>query len=63
FEWCLFFFALLVTSFSNSDIIPKFIRVNYILPYALIALPCLIIWLKIIYEMLTRDFNKERLAT
>jgi glycosyl transferase family 87 len=57
FEWFLFFFALIVTSFSNSDIIPKYIRVNYILPYALIALPCLVIWLKIIYEMLTRDFN------
>ncbi|HVW12790.1 MAG TPA: glycosyltransferase family 87 protein [Mucilaginibacter sp.] len=63
FEWCLFFFALIVTSFSNSDIIPQFIRVNYILPYALIALPCLIIWLKIIYEMLTRRFNKGQLAT
>lgn len=62
FEWSLFFFALVVTSFSNSDIIPKYIRVHYILPYALIALPCFIIWLKIIYEMLTRDFDREQLA-
>lgn len=57
FNWVLFVFALLISSFSNSDVIPRYIRVNYILPYALIALPCLLIWLKIIYEMLTRKFE------
>jgi hypothetical protein len=59
FEWFLLVFALLITSFSNSDVIPRYIRVNYIMPYALIALPCLMIWLKIIYEMLTRKFGQE----
>jgi len=59
FNWCLFIFALLISSFSNSDVIPRYIRVNYILPYALIALPCLLVWLKIIYEMLTRKFDLE----
>jgi hypothetical protein len=58
-DWFLLVFALLITSFSNSDVIPRYVRVNYIIPYALIALPCFIIWLKIIYEMLTRDFKKE----
>jgi len=60
FNWVLFIFALLISSFSNSDVIPRYVRVNYILPYALIALPCLLIWLKIIYEMLTRKFEDER---
>jgi hypothetical protein len=59
FEWFLLIFALAVTSFSGSDIIPRYIRINYILPYALIALPCLLIWLKIIYEMLTRKFKEN----
>jgi hypothetical protein len=59
FEWLLLIFALTVTSFSGSDIIPRYIRINYILPYALIALPCLLIWLKIIYEMLTRKFKEN----
>lgn len=63
FEWFLLVFALLITSFSNSDVIPRYIRVNYIMPYALIALPCLMIWLKIIYEILTRDFGKELTIT
>lgn len=57
FNWFLFIFALLISSFSNSDVIPRYIRVNFILPYALIALPCLLVWLKIIYEMLTRKFE------
>ncbi|MDB5110980.1 MAG: hypothetical protein JWR67_2094 [Mucilaginibacter sp.] len=59
FDWFLLVFALILTSFSNSDLMPFYIRVHYILPYALIALPCLIIWLKIIYEMLTRNFEAE----
>lgn len=63
FEWFLLFFALIITSFSNSDIIPKYIRVHYILPYALIALPCLLIWFKIIYEMLMRRFDQYPLES
>jgi hypothetical protein len=59
FDWFLLVFALILTSFSNSDLMPFYIRVHYILPYALIALPCLIIWLKIIYEILTRNFEAE----
>jgi hypothetical protein len=60
FEWFLLVFALVVTSFSNSDIMPRYIRDNYILPYKLIALPCLLIWLKIIYELLTRKFEDKQ---
>jgi hypothetical protein len=48
----LFIFALILTSFSPSDIIPKFLRENYIIPYALKALPCVLIWFSIIYEMI-----------
>ena len=63
FEWFLLVFALAVTSFSNSDIMPRYIRDNYILPYKLIALPCLLIWLKIIYELLIRKFEDKQSAT
>ncbi|HEY9195189.1 MAG TPA: glycosyltransferase family 87 protein, partial [Mucilaginibacter sp.] len=40
--------ALVLTSFSPSDLFPKFIRVNYVVPYKLKALPCFLIWLKIV---------------
>jgi hypothetical protein len=51
--WFLFIFAMILTSFSPSDIIPKFIRETYVKPYALKALPCILIWFQIIYELLT----------
>lgn len=53
----LFIFALILTSFSPSDLMPRFIKENYINPYALKALPCVLIWFVIIYEMLTKKFN------
>jgi hypothetical protein len=43
--------AIILTSLSPSDLIPKFIRENYIRPYALKALPCVLIWFRIIYEI------------
>ena len=48
----LFIFAMVLTSFSPSDLIPKFLREDYIRPYALKALPCVLIWFKIVYEMI-----------
>jgi hypothetical protein len=55
----LLIFALLVTSLSPSDLFPKYINRTYIKPFALKALPCFVIWLKIIYESLTRQFNRQ----
>jgi len=59
----LLIFALLVTSLSPSDLFPKYINRTYIKPYALKALPCFIIWLKIVYESLTRHFNRQSVYT
>ncbi len=53
----LFVFAVLLTSFSPSDLFPKFIRTEYIKPYSLKALPCVFIWFAVIYQMLTIDFS------
>ncbi len=44
-------FALVVTSFSRSDLLPKVVR-TFIQTYALIVLPCLLIWLALIYHQL-----------
>jgi hypothetical protein len=59
FEIGLLIFALLITSLSPSDLFPKYINRTYIKPYALKALPCFAIWLKVIYESLTRHFNRQ----
>lgn len=62
-DWFLLIFALLLTSLSPSDLFPKFVRENYIKPYALKALPCVLIWFKISYELLTTRFSKQPLTT
>ncbi|PDS26835.1 glycosyltransferase family 87 protein [Flavobacterium branchiophilum] len=54
----LFIFALLLTSLSPSDLFPKYIKTHYVQPYALKALPCFLIWLKIIVEMMFINKNK-----
>jgi len=45
-------FAFILTVLSPTDIFPKYIRVNYVVPYALKALPCILIWIKIIFDMM-----------
>jgi hypothetical protein len=55
----LFIFALLLTSFSPSDLFPKFVREQYIIPYSLKALPCVVIWLVIVYQMMTTNYNQQ----
>ena len=59
----LFIFALLFTSLSPSDLIPKYLKDNYIRPYALKALPCVLIWFAIVYEMLNNKFKNYRSIT
>lgn len=49
-------FAFILTSFSPSDLFPAFIRREFVQPYALKALPCVIIWLKLSYEMCLRNY-------
>jgi hypothetical protein len=59
FEIFLVVFALLVTSLSPSDLFPQSINRAYIKPYAFKALPCFVIWLRIVYDLLTRRFINE----
>lgn len=59
----LFIFAFILTSLSPSDLIPKYLKDNYIRPYALKALPCVLIWFAIVYEMLKNKFKNYRSIT
>jgi len=59
--WFLFIFAMILTSFSPSDIMPRFLRETYIIPYSLKALPCVLIWFSIIYQMLFFNPNQNKL--
>ncbi|MDB5029488.1 glycosyltransferase family 87 protein [Mucilaginibacter sp.] len=57
----LLIFALILTSLSPSDLFPRYLKDHYVDPYALKALPCFLIWIKIIYETLFRKFDKKDL--
>jgi hypothetical protein len=54
----LFIFAIILTSLSPTDIFPRFIREQYVKPYALKVLPCILIWIDITYRLLTYKFNE-----
>jgi hypothetical protein len=58
FELFLIIFALILTN-APSDIFPRYLKDKYVIRYALIALPSFVIWLKIIYETITRKFDLE----
>ncbi|MVN21993.1 glycosyltransferase family 87 protein [Mucilaginibacter arboris] len=52
-------FAFILTSLSPSDIFPKSIKNEYIVKYSLKALPCLLVWLTVIYETWTRNMKDQ----
>ncbi|MCS4302663.1 glycosyltransferase family 87 protein [Chryseobacterium sp. BIGb0232] len=52
-------FVIILTCFSPSDLFPKFIKQNYIIKYSLKAVPCIVVWLRVIYELTTKDFEKD----
>lgn len=47
--------ALILTSLSTTDLFPGYIRENYISPFYLKALPSVLIWMKVIYEMIVKN--------
>lgn len=55
----LLIFVIILTCFSFSDIFPKYIKEEYVIKYSLKALPCCIVWFRVIYELLTKDFEKD----
>lgn len=49
-------FVFLLSGMGGSDIWPRALRKGLIQPYALRALPCLIVWLRLSYDLLVRHY-------
>jgi hypothetical protein len=49
-------FAFILSSLSPSDLFPAYLRKEWVQPYALKALPVTLIWLKLCFEMYTKDY-------
>jgi hypothetical protein len=55
-------FAFILSSLSPSDLFPAYLRKEWVQPYALKALPVTLIWLKLCYELYTRDYSTKQKA-
>lgn len=56
-------FAFLLTSMSPSDLFPRYLKTHYVYPYALKALPCVLIWLKLCYELCLKEYGGREIKT
>ena len=50
-------FVFLLSSMGSSDLYPRAIKREYIQAYSLKALPCLIVWLKLCWEMMAKSYE------
>ena len=50
-------FVFLLSSMGSSDLYPRVIKREYIQAYSLKALPCLIVWLKLCWEMMVKNYG------
>lgn len=55
----LLLFALIISSFSPTDIFPGYIRDHYINQYALIVLPLLLVWLKLNWDIARGTYKND----
>lgn len=52
-DWVLLLFAFVFTCLIATDVFPRFIRKEWAEPYAWKVFPCLLIWLKISWDLFT----------
>jgi len=54
--------ALIFTGLSSTDLFPKFIRDQYVWPYVLKAVPCILVWGKILYDLIAGELLPRKLV-
>lgn len=55
--YTLLIFAIIITTFSVTDIFPHAVKVNFFIAYALKALPCFCVWLVLLYQLLFKKYE------
>lgn len=58
-DMVLLVFCFILTSLSPTDLFPGDVRYYCIRPFALKSLPVTIIWLKLVWEMCTKDYRES----
>jgi hypothetical protein len=51
--------AFIFTSLSPTDVFPPYIRHTLVLPYTLKAVPCIFIWMRLIYTMMNNRYAES----
>ncbi|MFY7651305.1 MAG: glycosyltransferase family 87 protein [Chitinophagaceae bacterium] len=51
-DYALLIFVLVFTSISTTDIFPASIRSNFIIKYSIKALPCVLVYIKIVFDII-----------
>ena len=52
-------FVMIFTCFAFSDLFPKSIKEGIFIKYSTKAIPCIMVWFRVMYELLTKDFEKD----
>lgn len=55
----LLIFVMIFTCFAFSDLFPKSIKEEIFVKYSTKAIPCIVVWFRVMYELLTKDFEKD----
>ncbi len=58
----LFVLAFIFTSLSPTDVFPRWFREEIAKPYVLKVIPCMLIWLKILYDLMVMKISGESKA-
>jgi hypothetical protein len=57
--YLLLLFVLIFTVFSPTDLFPKYLRDHFVVKYALKAVPCLLSWLIISFQLIFAKFDQN----
>lgn len=58
-NYVLLVLAFVFTTLSPTDLFPKFVRDNYFWPYVVKAVPCILVWGKIVYDQLFTELRER----
>lgn len=61
YHWALLGGAIFLASLNSTDLYPREFR-SYLRLHAFKAVPCTLVWLRIIYELLTKDFSTYQVS-
>ena len=50
--------TFIFTVFSPTDLFPSVIREKFVMPYSIMALPCLLVWIKLLIDFFRLDFDR-----